>query len=105
MSSGNESDAEPIYTYMLENIRDGSQYLLSINGREARYKIRDIFKQRQGEWKGALLYTQNMGKGLHKVSEAISNNISQALPILDESVSEVSYFIPEPKNFSEVIIL
>ena len=43
-----------------------------------------------------------MGKGLHKVFKAVVNEISQALPILDESESEVSYFIPEPSNFAEV---
>ena len=46
-----------------------------------------------------------MGKGLHKVFKAIVNEISQDLPILDESGSEVSYLIPEPRNFSEVTIL
>ena len=35
--------------------------------REARYKIRDIIKQRKSECKGALKTTQNVGKGLHKV--------------------------------------
>ena len=46
-----------------------------------------------------------MGKGLHKLFKAVVNDISQALPILGESGSEVSYFIPEPRNFSEVTIL
>ena len=59
-------------------------------------------KRRQTECKGALLYTQNMGKGLHKVFKAVVNDISQVLPILGESVSEVSYFIPELINFTEV---
>ena len=39
MSSGYESDAEPISTYMLEDIRDGSQSHPIINRREACYKI------------------------------------------------------------------
>ena len=43
-----------------------------------------------------------MGKGLNKVFKVVVNNISQALPILGESGSEVSYFITEPTNFSEV---
>ena len=43
-----------------------------------------------------------MGKGLNKVFKVVVNNISQALPILGESGSEVSYFIPEPTNFAEV---
>ena len=43
-----------------------------------------------------------MGKGLQKVFTAVVNEIYQDLPILDESGSEVSNFIPEPRNFSEV---
>ena len=46
-----------------------------------------------------------MGKGLHKVFKAVVNEISQVLPILGESGSQVSYFVPEPRNFSEVTIL
>ena len=45
---------------------------------------------------------QNMGKGLHKVSKVVVREISQDLPILGESGSEVSYLIPEPRNFAEV---
>ena len=54
------------------------------------------------EWKGALLSIQKTGKGLHKVFKAVVNEISQVLPIYCESGSEVSYFIPQPRNFSEV---
>ena len=43
-----------------------------------------------------------MGKGLHKVFKAVINEISQVLPILGESGSEISDFIPEPRNFAEV---
>ena len=43
-----------------------------------------------------------MGKGLHKVFSTIVNDISQELTALGESGSEVSHFIPEPRNFSEV---
>ena len=43
-----------------------------------------------------------MGKGLHKVFKTVVNEIWQVLPIFGESGSEVSYFIPEPRNFSEV---
>ena len=46
-----------------------------------------------------------MGKDLHKVFKAVINELSQALPILDESGSEVSYFIPEPRNLAEVNII
>ena len=72
---------------MLEDIRDGSQYHPIINRRETRYKICDHFKQRKQEWKGELLSTRNMGKGLNKVFKAVVNIISQALPILFESGS------------------
>ena len=41
-----------------------------------------------------------MGKGLHKVFKAVVNAISQVLPILVEYGSEVSYLIPEPRNFA-----
>ena len=43
-----------------------------------------------------------MGICLHKVFEAFVNEIFQELPILCESGLEVSCFIPEPINFSEV---
>ena len=43
-----------------------------------------------------------MGKGLHKVFKAVVNDISQALLILGKPVSEVSYFIKEPRNVLEV---
>ena len=36
---------------------------------------------------------QKMGKGSHKVFKAVVNDISEVLPILGESGSEVSYFI------------
>ena len=47
MSSGDESDDEPISTYMLEDIHDGSQFHPSINRRESCYKICDRIKQVQ----------------------------------------------------------
>ena len=43
-----------------------------------------------------------MGKILHKVFKDVVYNISQVLPILGESGSEVSYFIPETRKFSEL---
>ena len=88
-------------TEMLEDTRDGSQYYPSINRRYACYKICDRIKQRQQEWKGALLSTQNMGKGLHNVFKTVINVFSQDLPILGESGSEFSYFTSEPRNFAE----
>ena len=48
---------------------------------------------------------RNMGKGLHKVFKAVVNEVSQVLPILGAYGSEVSYFIPDPRNFAEVTIL
>ena len=43
-----------------------------------------------------------MVKGLHKVFSTVVKEISQQLTPLGESGSEVSHFIPEPRNFSEV---
>ena len=54
-------------------------------GENSQYRIRDHIKQRQTEYKEALLYTRNMGKGLHKVFKASVNDILQVLPILGES--------------------
>ena len=45
MSSGDESDSEPISADMLEDIHDGIQSHPSINSREAHYKINDHIKQ------------------------------------------------------------
>ena len=57
MYSGDESDDEPMSTEMLEYICDGSTSHMRVNRREACYKIRYCIKQRQTEWKGALLST------------------------------------------------
>ena len=46
-----------------------------------------------------------MGKGLHKVFSMTVKDILQELETLGESGSEVSHFIPEPRNFSEVTTL
>ena len=43
-----------------------------------------------------------MGKGLHKVFSTVVKEILQELIPLGESGSEVSHFIPEPRNFAEV---
>ena len=82
MYSGDESDAEPMSTEMLEDICDGGQSHPSINRRESGYKIRYHIKLSQAEWKIALLPTLNMVKGLHKLFKSVVNYISQALPIL-----------------------
>ena len=47
MLSGDESDAEPMPPDILKDIRDGSQFHLSINRRDACYKICDLIKQGQ----------------------------------------------------------
>ena len=43
-----------------------------------------------------------MGKGLHKVFSTIVKDIFQELTPLGKSGSEVSNFMPEPRNFDEV---
>ena len=43
---------------------------------------------------------RNMGTGLQRVFKAAANEISQVLPNLGESISEVYYFIPEPRKFA-----
>ena len=82
MDSGHESDDKPMYTDMLEDISDVSKSNLHLNRRESRYKIRDHIKRSHTEFKGALLSTQNMGKGLHKVFKAVVNDISQVYQLL-----------------------
>ena len=71
MYSCDESDDEPMYTEILEYICDGSKSRPSVNRRESRYKIHNPITQSQAEWKGALLSTQNMGKGLHKLFKSV----------------------------------
>ena len=102
MDSVNESCDEPMSTDMLEEICDGSKSYPRVNMRDTRYKILDFIRQIQSEWKGALKATQNMGKGSHKVFKTVVKDISQDLPPLGESCSEVSHFIPEPRNVGEV---
>ena len=87
---------------MLEYIRDGSQTHPNVNKREECYEIRERVRQRKSEWKGALKATRNMGKGLHNVFSMIVKEILQELTNFGESGSEVSHFIPEPRNFAEV---
>ena len=105
MSSGNESYFVPMSKETLEDSPGGGQSHQSVSMREASYKICGHIKLIQAEWKGALLSTQNMGKGLHKLFKTVDNDISQAVSNLGESRSEISYFIPEPRNFAEEIRL
>ena len=102
MDSGYDSDHDPISTEMLEDFRDGSQSHPDINRIESCYKICDLIRQQQSEWKGALKATQNMGKYLHKVFKTVVKYISQDLTPLGESGSEVSHFIPDPRKCSQV---
>ena len=104
MYSGNESDYDLVSTKMLKDIRDGIQSHPNVNQREARYKIRDHIRRRQSKCKRAFKATWNMGKVLHKVFKTVVKVISQDLPPLGESGSDVSHFIPEPRNFSGVKI-
>ena len=46
--------------------------------------------------------TRNLGKGLHKLFKTVAQEISQDLPPLGESGSEVSHLISEPRIFAEV---
>ena len=91
-----------ISTETLHNICDGNQTDPKINKREARMAIRDRIKQNKSQWKGALRATQKMGKVLHRVFITIVSEISQELTNFGETGSEVSHFIPEPRNFAEV---
>ena len=99
LDSSDESDHDIISTEMLHSICDRIQTHLNVNKREAHYKIRDCVRKSQLEWKGALKATQSMGKGLHKVFSTVVKEILQELVALVESGSEVSHFIPEPRNF------
>ena len=55
---------------------------------------------RQLNRKGALKAMRSMGKCLHKVFKNVVKKLSQELTPLGESGSEVSLFIPEPRNFA-----
>ena len=87
---------------MLHDILDGNQTHPKIDRREAPIEIRDRIKQNKSQWKGALRATQKMVKGLHRVFSTIVSEILQELTNFRESGSEVSHFIPEPRNFAEV---
>ena len=101
LDSNEKSDHDIMFTEMLEDIRDGSQTHANVNKKETRYKIRDHVRQKESQWKGALKATRSMGKCFHKVFSTIVKYIQQELTALGESGSEVSHFIPEPRNFAE----
>ena len=75
MESGDESYHNIIYTEMLEDNRDGSQYHPNVNRREVHYKIHDRIKQRQLECRGALKDKQKMGRGLQKIFSMVVKEI------------------------------
>ena len=102
LDSSDGSDHYLISTEMLQDIRDGSQTHPNVNKREERYKIRDRIMQKELQRKGVLKATRNTGKVLHKVLSTIVKKIFQELATFGESGSEVSHFIPEPRNFAEV---
>ena len=95
-------DDDLINTETSHDIRDGNQTYPNIDKREARLKIRDRIKQKKLQWKGVLRATYKMGIGLHKLFSTIVSEISQELTNFGESGSEVSHFIPDPRNFAEV---
>ena len=95
-------DADLISTETLQYIRDKNQTHPSIDKRESRLEICDPIKQRKSQWKGALRATHKMGKGLHRAFSTTVSEISQEFTNFGETGSEVSHFIPEPRNFAEV---
>ena len=95
-------DDDLISTETLHDIRDGNQTHPKIDKREARLAIRDRIKQNKSQREGALRATHKMGKGLHRVFSTIVSEISQELANFGETGSEVSHFIPEPRNFAEL---
>ena len=89
-----------ISTETLHDICDGNQTHPNIDKREARLSIRDSIKKNKSQLKGALRATHKMGKGLHRGFSTIVSEISQELTNFEETGSEVSHFIPEPRNFA-----
>ena len=98
----NDSDDKSISMDDPEDIRDGNYVHPNINARYSRFKIRFGIRQVHSKWKGAEISSKMMGKGLHSVFKAIVKELNNSLPDLAESGSEVSHFIPEPRNFAEV---
>ena len=95
-------DEDLISTETLHDIHDVNQTHSKIDKKEARLKIRDRIKEKKSQRKGALRGMHKMGKGIHKVLSTIVKEILQELTNFGEYGSEVSHFIPEPRNFAEV---
>ena len=66
----------------LEDIHGGIQIHPELNAREARFKIRDLIKQPQNEWKVSELSEKSMVKCLHKLFKTVVNELNNALPNL-----------------------
>ena len=49
---------------------------------------------------GSVIINTKHGKSFAQRNQGFVNEISQALPILGESGSEFSYFIPESRKFA-----
>ena len=64
----------------------------------------NLFSGELTEWliEAGFMSSERMGKGLHKVFSTIVKEILQELTSLGESGSEISHFIPEPRNFVEL---
>ena len=102
LNEAEKFDDDLISTETLHDIRDGNKTHPDIDKREARLAIRDRILKKKSQWKGALRATHKMGKGLHRVFSTIVSDILQELTNFGEIGSEVSHFIPEPRNFAEV---
>ena len=87
MGSGDDSDDEPMFTEMLEDISDGSQYHPNVNRREARYKYVIVLSKDNRNGKQRLKLIETWGKGSHKVFKTVVKEISQDFPPLGESGS------------------
>ena len=59
MSSGNESDDEPISTEMLEDIRGGSQYHPNLNRREHATRYVITLKTFKHNVRGFIIYVKH----------------------------------------------
>ena len=105
LSTYNDSDRVSISTNTLKDIQNVSQILPEINTRGSRSKICYPIEQTQNECKGKEILEKRRIKVLHKVFKAIVNELNNKLTYLGKSGSEVSHFIPEPRNFVEVTIL
>ena len=99
MDAMDSGDDDPICTQMLEDIRDRSQSLPSINSREAGYKIRDFIKQIQLECKGALKATRKVVKVLNKVFKNVVKYIFKIYHLWENLVRMFPISLQNPLTF------